>query len=518
MSVTLTQFNIIQEVTSIPENTLVLVGCALDGPTGTAFMINEGVNPYSFLGKSPLARAFVQAYNSGNSNIILYRINGTYSEATIKYSTTDIFKFRAIAASDKYNTITDDSIYNNIKVYIDGEMLRVTNTLGIDRVYLLSAYNTAQQLGDALNLDAAYGLVEFETTVLQPTFFMNAFTDALSYTAFFTGGSTESNLIPDRSLGVDISATITTLKTRAKVALFGEDPDDQVVGEPNSILGLLDFGGISLVDMFYDDDSEFASILGLFCYSKSFLGQGCIGVLGTTPLYDLTDQSVINYKDRLVRLSPVSVFSPVSNVSGSVVVPQEITPISHIQIVIGDTLIVDGIAELPSPVSLAYSYLATQILNPYYVNMTNKALLGITRINYEFSKEFLDILLLNGYISIVSSIRRGFVSYNAITAIGKQNGSAYRNPHYTRISQYISRLLIINLDDMVGETLGVSSQTGLVDKVKSIIQNLVDNKIIRAYSVNCEFLSSEVRLAVVYTPFTDVASITSVTTLPYNQG
>lgn len=517
MTITKAYFQLVDGSTTPADTSVVLIGAALDGPVKEPFMIPAGTDPITVLGDSPLAAAYKQTYAAGASNIVLYRVNGTYAEAYVPLQGTNLFYFRSVGASDLYNTLTDTGSYNNIKVLMDGTGITITSVSGLTRAYLFSDYLTAQALVDQVNLDAAYGLIEVEATALQPSAYLNTITDDDLFTAFFEGGSTESTLIPDRSSGTDISSTIAELKSRLKEALFSDDPDDQLAGDPNGAIGLLDFNHIGIVDMFYDDDPDFSLILGLFCYNRSILGQGCLAVMGTQPLFDTT--RITEVRDRLMKLSPASLYG--GSVSDGSTGVQDIMPISFVQIVVGDTLVASSPMATAVPVSLAYSYLGIQATTSYYKNLTNKSLTGVTNLNYEFTKEVVDNFLANGYISIVSSIRRGFVPYTAITAVGGKSSTSYKNPHYVRISQTISRMLSTNLDSLVGQPLSKSTQNSLSSKVRTLIQPLVDNGIIRNFTVSCEFIGptyAEARVQVSFTPYSDVTTVSSVTVIPYNQG
>lgn len=528
MAVNKSQFRIVDYVESTPENTMVLIGTGLDGPAHIPYQLNDGVNVYDVLGPTPLANAYSQAYKAGVTDIILYRVNGSHSTSTLRFRNaddtfTDVLGFKSVSANDLYNSFASNGDVNQIKVEIDGTMLTVTRSDGTKRAYYLKNYTSSNSLADALNIDYEYGLIEFETTVLSQGFRLDNFSDDTAYTALFEGASTEDNLIINRLDAVN-PAIIAELKTRVKVALFGESEEDQANGEPNSLLGYMDFGGIAVADIFYEDDTDIAYLLGLFCQNKSaYSGHGCISVVGTTPLLDTSAEALETKKTNLYNLSPIVKFrSPSGLGSGGTEteVATAVNPLNYVQVVVGDTNIISQISQVPTPFSVAFAYLGTMLSLNYFSNVTNKTLTGVNNLTYEFSKEVIDNLASNGYISIVASVRRGYVPYLAITAVGKDSKSSFRKPHYIRISQHIGRLLNDNLDSLVGSTKQENTMIEVTKTVEELMQVLVDSGAIRGYSVACEYsnYNTVLTVSVAFTPYSDIETVTSVTTLPLGQG
>jgi hypothetical protein len=528
MAINRSQFSLIDYVDGNPENAIVLIGTGYDGPSNVPFKIGSDTDATDVLGASPLAKAYNQAYTAGASNIILYRLNGTHGTATLSYRDQndlliDVLRFKSVSANDIYNSVTEDGDVNNIKVEINGTALIVTKTDGTKRTYVLSSYMNAELLADALNTDSVYGLIEFETVALIPDFSLSMFTDDTSFTALFSGASTEESLILQRSDNVDITAKIAEMKSRLNVILFGENAEDQLNGEPNTIVGLMDYGGIAVADLYYEDDPDLAIILGKFCQNKSaYSGYGCMAILGTTPLYNPTLDNIEAKATNLNNLSPIIRFrNPGGLDDGTgIEVQGTLNPLNYVQIVTGDTMIVGRMGELPKPFSTAFGYLGTMVAIPYYMNPTNKPISSISNLSYEFSKENIDNLASNGYISIVSSIRKGYVAYLALTCVGQSSKSSFKKPHYIRMSQHISRILNNDLDNLVGSTRERNTKVTIERRINDLMQNLVDSGAIRGYVVVCEFSNYNMVLtvSVSFTPYSDVESITTMTTLPLGQG
>jgi hypothetical protein len=503
------------------------VGTATQGPSNIPFTLADRVNAYDVLGASPLAKAHIQASKAGATDIVLYRINGVHSTGMLSYrnedaSFTDVLKFTSVCGNDIYNSISSVGDVNNIQVSIDGVTLTVKRTDGTYRLYLLQEYRSASALADALNTDYQYGLVEFETTVLVPEFQMALFTEEASFTTIFSGGSTEEDLILNRSLEID-TEVVEELKGRIITALFGENENDRDTREPNTILGLLDYAAITLADFYYEDDPEMAVVLGEFCQKKSaYSGHGAISAIGTRPLYGPTDELIAEKALNLNLLAPTTMFITPSGVGSTVetVATKTVLPLNYTQIVVGDTPTISILGGLAEPFPIVFAYLGSMVARNYYINPTNKQIAGIKTLGYEFSKEVIDNLASNGYISIVSSIRRGYVPYFAITGVGRNNLSSFKKPHYIRISQHIGRLLNESLDDIVGTTKTKTTTSDIQGRINDLMQILVDSSVIRGYSLACEFSNYNTLLtvSVTFTPFSDIEAVSSITTLPLGQG
>ncbi len=503
MSTTQAYFKIVETVPN-PDNTLVIVGTALDGPSFTPFTISPLKPITDLIGISPLAEAYSAARRAGLSDIILYRINGTHSTGAVMYGGQDIILFRSVSANMAYNDISID---------FGPDKVTVTGTTGIPRYYFFSAYPSAGKLVDILNLDALFGLIEFTAQAIDPSFDMSRFDVDHLYTVILDDGATDENLIPNRT--TDISSVATTLEGNLRQALFGYDSTDQDNYEPNSTLGLMDYGVIVLADMFHDDPADFTNLLSRFCQNKGLLnGGGTIGVIGVSPLFTVTDDILADKVTSLLSKAP--------NHNTGTVVEVDLTvpsPLSYIQIVTGDTTISNLYNEVTKPISLAYDYAAMQALLSYHKSMTNKSLVSITSLNYEFEKKDLEDLLSNGYISIVSSTRKGYVTYYAVTGIGK-NTKLLSSPEVVRITQVLTRKVSDYLDSYIGSTSVAFNRQNMQKDVNKVIQEFVDSKIIRSFSTQFTYNSpnGEANVNIVFTPFSSVSTVSSTVTLPFGRG
>jgi hypothetical protein len=519
---TKSHFRIVNESLPNPESTLVLVGTALNGPTHAPFILNDNFPTEDVLGRSPLSKAYNLARKSGLQSVILYRINGIHSTATLTFEgdapdlPIDVISFRSVAAGD---------IYNDIEITCGSEKLTITSSAGVAKYYFFMNYPTANAIVEAINLDAEYGLTELTATVLAHGFEMRQF-DADHLASFFLeGGSSEANMIPDRGAHGDITATIASLKDRLNLALFGSDVDNQKNFVINSDLGLLDYGVICLVDMFHDDGADFTKTLSSFCQSKSIeLNSGAVGVIGVKPIFAEPEQPVSDkaISDKYVSLLGIApTMLPAG--AGQIGIENDTSlssVYSYVQIVIGDTYIGNEFTMTPEPLSLSYAYAAIQAYLPSQTNMANKGLPGISQLNYEFSKENIDSLLANGYISIVRSIRKGLVPYQAVTGIGRKSNSLLRNPSVVRVSHLVTRRIAEYLDDFIGEATTPVSRSNLGVGLYSLMKGLVENSnIIRDFEVQVDYLNfnTEVRVKVSYVPLSYIESITTVVDMPFNR-
>lgn len=511
MAMTLANFNIVEE-TNVPENTLVLVGSALDGPSHTPFTLDPDFQIEELIGDCPLSTAYNLATYNGITNTILYRINGSHASGTLKYIDGDtqieVMQFQSVSASD---------IYNNIVITAGNNRLVVQASDGSIRNYYFFDYPSAGLLADALNLDAAYGLLEFTATVSDPSFQMLWFNEDHTYRVLMENGDSEEELIPIRSTAQDISPVIMSMKDRLQEVLFGLDPEDQSTYTPNSTLGLMRYGIICLVDMFHDDDTDFTMMLSNFCYNKSiYESNGCMGVIGTRPIYLPNPAKLANKKEDLIAKSPVKL---TNNSMGSTTAGIA-DPLSHVQIVVGDTMIASVITETKEPVSLAYSYAASQAALDANTNMTNKRMQGILNISYEFSKEDIANLMANGYISIVSSIRKGYVPYIATNALGVKSDSILKSPHIVRLTHQITNTVVDYLENYIGVNTSPLSRQTMEINLKDIIQTFQDQGKIKSFGLEFQYTGnfSETKVNISFIPQSYVQEVSTSVMMPYQKG
>jgi hypothetical protein len=151
----------------------------------------------------------------------------------------------------------------------------------VSRSYLFSKFNNVNELVYAINRDAFYGLLEF-TAIPLDGYYPATGLGVDEKHIIFKGGSSEGHIVGNRNplsdSHTDSLAILPMLKERVEKALFGEDPDDISEARPNSDLGVLNFGTITLCDMYHDDIEEydennnpiyanFTDMLGSFCLS-----------------------------------------------------------------------------------------------------------------------------------------------------------------------------------------------------------------------------------------------------------
>lgn len=506
MTIRHSDFTIVSQVSVEPQHVLVLVGTALDGPSHTPFSLNADVDPHEALGQTPLADAYNAARRVGMNNIIAYRLNGAHATALLKddYG-KEVMSFRSISG-------TFDS--NSIKLNVFPTHLFVTRTDGVSRSYFFDKYPTAQDLAYAINLDARYGLLEFNATVIDEYYQMPGIV-AIQTDVLFTGGLDEEHLVnsrdPKAEAPTDASLVVSELKERLKVALFGEDLADILSRSPNSELGSLHYGVIALCDMFHDDDPELTEMLGAFCLHKTNeSGVGSIGVIGTKPIYEpLLDEGEVSDTEAFTHEKVLEL------VELSDSLPDE-EAYKYIQVIVGQTAYAESDA---TSISLAYAYAATQAQFPYYTMMSNKAITGVGKLNTQITKEDIALLTANGYTCIVPSIRRGFVPYYA-TSYSKDKESLMAKPHNLRISQYISQVLVEELDWLVGSNYAALSIKEALDKAVELLNGFVTSQVIKSYELDYELSKNNTMLDIqaALTTFSEVKAINSMATISFPQG
>lgn len=280
MGANLSHFRIINESYATPENVLMIVGTALDGPSGVPFQLYPDKDPYQVLGNSPLADAYVAAIRAGTNNVMAYRINGVHATAILKNRDgKQLIKFESVSASDNYN---------DIQMVAYPDHLYIVNTDSTIRTYFFDKYPTVRELAYGINRDAFYGLVEFNAEVIDEYYPLANLVDNPT-DVMFEGGLAEEQLITNRDPAseseVNPTSVVPTLKDRIASTLFGEE-EDILERQPNTEIGMINYGVIVLCDIYHEDDPEITEMLGSFCMNKtSETGYGCIGVIGTQPIY-----------------------------------------------------------------------------------------------------------------------------------------------------------------------------------------------------------------------------------------
>lgn len=491
---------------SRPEQTVVLVGAALDGPAHTLFTLHDKTNPHKALGKSPLADAYVAAREAGNSNIVAYRLNGVHATAVLKNAADEeVMVFTSISAA---------TVSNDIQLTVYPTHLFVQNTKGRSRSYFFDKHPTARDLAYAINRDAFYGLVEFNAQTINEYQALEGLVDIASE-VLFTGGNSEEHYLnyrnPTNPQARDEEVVVSLLKAQLEVALFGEDLRDIAERKPSSELGVLPFSVIVLCDMFHDDNPELTEMLGSFCLNKTQeVGFGCIGVLGNRPIYaEVMDEGesmafTETVETRLLELAALS----------QSLEDQE--AYKYVQVVIGHTGYLESTEEA---VPVAYAYAAVQANADSHVMMSNKRLAGFGKLNYQLSKENIALLTANGYICTVPSVRRGFVPFYAIS-YSKDKASLLAKPHNLRTSQYVSYLLVEHLDGLIGSTYNPLTIEETLKAARALLDELIAEKVMRSYELRHELLEQRtvLNVDVAFTPFSEVRSVNSIAVISFPKG
>jgi hypothetical protein len=519
-----TDFTLVNQIITKPENAVVLVGAALDGPSNTPFSLTIDAEPHQVLGECSLADAYVAARRVGISTIVAYRINGVHSTASlVDKNGVAVMEFRSIGGAESYN---------DIQMIAYPDHLFVVNTDGVSRSYYFDKYQKVNDLAYAINRDSYYGLIEFNAAVISDYYSLMNVVDFATEVSF-TSGTSESHLVnvrdPKSTGHTDIAVTVPILKDRLNMALFGDNPDDIEDRIPNSDLGAMNFGVIVLSDMFHDDyqldelgnqvNLGLTEVLASFCMNKTKeIGFGCVGVIGTRPIYEnVIDPGDDEYGDMAeVEDYDVTVHNRVLDLVSLSESLEDLEAYKYVQVIVGHT-------EYPesneSSISMAYGYAAAQAYLPYYTMMSNKGIGGVGKLNFALTKEDVALLTSNGYTCIVPSIRRGFVPYYA-SSFSKDKESLASKPHNLRISQYVSHMLVEEVDGFIGESYAKLSIKDTIAKAKELLDGLIVDGVIRNHTIDYELLENNTVLNIntSLTPFSELKSIGSVAMISFPQG
>lgn len=495
MTVNRMQFDIVEHVNSNPENAIVILGNALNGPSHTPISVDKEVDPKEVFGESPLADAYSAVRDSGANQIIAYRLNGFHAEASIKKLTSspaeEVLRFTSISAGLEYN---------DIKVNIFSDYIHIDETPigGKSRVYDFSKYPRAYDLAYAINRDARYGLLSFTARAIRPDTLLNTLV-ADNALVMFSKGHDEADLIYDRNISINPVSIHEVMKERLETALFGTDPVDQSEFQPNSLLGMMSFGVIVLADMFYDDDSYYAESLGSFCMNKTKYGEmGCIGVIGVEPFSMSISEDESIYVNNLTTLAGGRAYEEY---------------MEYIQVIVGES----KHRQEDRVISAAYAYAGSQAALPYYAIMSNKGIAGINQLSRTLSKEKIDSLTANGYTCIVPSIRRGTVAYSARTFTTED--APMSKPHCVRIAQNVAQVLSREFDSLVGSAVTFLNKKDIESKAHEIMKELVSGGILKGYALSFTYSegNKNVTVEAAITPFSEITKIKTITSVGFTR-
>jgi hypothetical protein len=457
------------------------------------------------------------ARKAGATDIILYRLNGEHATQTLNGMVYDIVQgmeierpilsLRSVAASDAYNKIRFVLAENTMTVY--------NEVSEVQRVYRFDQHETAKGLVDVINLDAAHGIVAFEAMVHEPNFRSMKLRE-LNTIVQLSGGQTEAHLIEERALHIE------ELNQRLLTALYSELPYDQENFIINSEVGMLSIGVVSVSCLYHDDDVNLAETMGNFCYQKSIeIGQGCLSVIGASPIPNPTVELIRAKIDQLIFMRrSISFGGAISLQTPQEVESEEATWESHVQVVLGDGIryILNG--NVIETVSLAPSYAGLQVSLPVQSSTTNKKITGFDYLSYELDKEDVDNLLGNGYISIIRSVRKGFVPYAETTYVSKPR-SILRSAYAIRISHFASRRLAEMLDYSIGNRVTPMSRREMMTTTSDLVARLLTPDLVKNYElgfVHSTELQGSMSVKLEITPHSQVKAVTSLVKLPFIQG
>lgn len=511
-----------------PEHTLVLIGTSVGGPAETPFRLRTSVTPREVLKRGPLLEAYKAALNEGAKDIVLYRINGIHASTTFMggfYNPTTgldeekpVMELKAVGAHEDYNDVSFLLNETQMHVFLSAESTEP------EKIYDLQKYLTIKDLVNAINADAEYGIVNFNAQSFNDKYLTtklygyNARNGARKYLGGITNstmGSSESHLIDSRDTHIN------DLNNRLLKALYSESAYDQDNYIINSTLGMFDCGVVCVSGLYHDDSINLVESIGRFCLTKSNEhGQGCVGVIGIKPIPTPTEDLVKAKVDELLNMRQEIDRGGAINPDN----PSVITSYgsagweSYVQVVVGDSLTYNELLE-KQYAPLAYHYAGKQSSLLVHQAPTNKQLNGFGYLSYELNKEDVDKLLSNGYISIIRSVRRGFVPY-AQTNYVKEIDSPFKSPSTIRVVHYVASRLTNLLDDEIGSRTTPMSRKSLKAKTEELAQELMTPDVVRNYDLAFKFSRKrgEMTIKLSITPLTEVESITSIVRLPFVQG
>ncbi len=454
----------------VPSNTVLIIGYASDGPVWEPTYINSYEVASSTFGSCDLSEAWYVASEVGAVDIYLMRVNGCASWYQVPYRTqpdiidspTDVaFTLYSKNAGVKYN----DAISFSVTVASGlADKLIIKNINNTNRTYDLTIYPTLGHLCEAINDDSKIGLVDV-CAILN---------DDLSSASIHTS-SLASQPFTMLSNGRDYDS-----ETLAQSLLEGYE--DMIFNFPAEV--------IVLSGAYYAGNENYIKDLASFCYKRNETGMSTIGIVSARPKTDI--ETVEEYVNSLITSEHKNDLTENDGDSGR-----------FVSVIVGEANIYDGTSTFKTTLAPAIGGLCT--LLPSSNSVMNKRLCS-GELLYSFSQKEINALTNVGLNPVRNSIRNGPVVNSALTL--DKDKSIYKSLTYVRISQKISNDVQEVLSNFIGSIDTGFNSSYIVQKVTTVMSNLVTNNYVREFSINITESTDEKIITITAVPIGEIKSIT----------
>lgn len=472
-------FQYVTEENNQPEGRILLVGMLEDGPVGRGFTLTKPEKLKLYLGDNEMTRSYTYLLSLGISsdNILLYRLNGQTSRIVIKDNEeNELLEFMSLTGSD---------FENNTSVVISEEGLSLISNYPIEaiesgarknfkRTYRFDENPSLSELADRITNDAVLGLHNVIVRSLATLDPKDALMPGSQYV--FNGGTSEEGLcIVNGNFPETYSEE------------YWEYFEEHILGEEYEGVSFEPIAKHACELMYFPDfpaekDKQILQLAARVAEQKTNEdGVLCTALFRTSVIpekrvllegeyftedglfYNILTQQEEVYLPFFERDNFISqlksLFSLQERIESS---------FKHLQIVVGENIDNEG-NILPAALFYGGLYLTESIHSP----LMNKKLEGFIKINTELTKPLVASLITNGYICIVPSIRKGFVSTRA-QSLFYNTGTIMGNFYHFRILSFITRDIQRMLEQYIGKPQSIYTTKDIEKEITDYLNQYID--------------------------------------------
>ncbi len=459
-----------------PEGKIVLVGMTADGPPHTGFTLPATTDVAALLGENELTRSYRVLEQAGiaREKILIYRLNGKRGFLTLAKDGVPYLRFHSLGAGKEDKNI-------QIKVQATGLVLQsnyaASDAKGFSRTYAYADYPYLSDLADAINQDALLGGIALGATeLLEGAATVDYFlTEQGDYV--LEGSDSEVGLC----VGTDTEWTSYAGNYWIKFWNYVLGPGYD--GYAQTPLTTLPCELLLFTDICLDKLPQLATFCARLAEQRTSEQQlVCTALLhpSTVPVDNTLPGDARNvvgdtYTDAVtgerVTLDPAADRTAyLSVLNGLFTEADRDNPaMRHLQVVVGDNrsynLQTDANGEKQYTVTPGSVYYAARyLLENFHSPLSNKELPGFEQLHVQLPKTCIAELQSNGYICIVSSVRRNFVTLFAQNLAAK-TGTILENFANQRFVGVVSR----DIQNLLEENIGQSKTAYYLKDVSSLL-------------------------------------------------
>ena len=484
---------------SSPKGKVMLIGHLLDGLVARPFTLIDRFEPETILGDNPMTRTARVLINAGvpKDNIVYYRLNGNSSRLIIENNEESIFEFYSIGANDADNDILVTVSQEGLVIKSIHDLEITPNRLVFNRSYLFKDYPYLSDLASAINEDASFGLTEIIAREIKNQETLSAFT--IGEYRLSEGKSGESyiheDVIPDDMKLIHESEYFELFSKY----VLGNDYDglsyQPLIEIPVEVM---------LYPDVYADDQKLVSMLaaGIGKQKTDEQQRQCYVLINSSPIpalktllegeymtsdstyWDIILEEELPYDElvnqKVFALKLLNLFDEEE---------LSLPLMENLMITIGE----DARSSAP-----AAAFLASNILTSSSSDiLSNKGFSGFSKLSHQLNKSMVASLSNSGYICIVPSIRKGYVS-QIVQSMRLKTETLLSDWSNQRLLGEIKEDISLILDRYIGKPYGFFTVTGLENELKDYFDQQLNANHLQGYTldpINQDVLNNEMSIA-----------------------